>query len=289
MTEKSKTKTLAQIQATITQKLQKIQKTITQINNTTGISIDAFNSGNDYQETYTTYNSEFTNKWNSIVQSHRQNQIGNDFEDIETKIDELFENVADLNREATSQNTVSSRLKSIFSVDKTEFEKSLTYHKTQTIINLILLVLTVIVSLCVVFSLFKFDGNLFTNEVKELLKTDNSYKTGLILVLMQFGGKVAIIFALGWLIKFLGDLTSKHSRQTIIYQDRLSGLNTAELIITAGRSTTREQILKQMAETYLNDKENAFKIELPQIDKEAQVNKKDIYNLLKTTIESKIK
>jgi hypothetical protein len=278
-------RTLQQQHSVITRKLQSIQNTLKQILDSSGISIDVFNSANDYLDQFNQLNTDFAQKWQTIAQTNRQAQTGNDFEDLDNKISELFDTVGELNREATSQNSVSTKLRSLFALDTTEFKNALKYHKAQSIIHLILLFAVTITAVCLVYTLFGFHNSLFAPEIKALLQTDNTYKATLIMILIQLGGKLTLIFAFGWLIQFLGGLHSKHSQQAVIYQDRLAGLTTAELIITAGRTSTREQILKEMAETYLSDKENAFKPkEKPKPDDTA--SKKDLVTFLKATIES---
>ncbi len=286
MAEPLKTfRTLQQQQAVIQRKLQSIQRTLNQILALNGISIDIFNSANDYLDQFNQLNGDFSQKWQTITQASRQGATGNDFDDLDSKISELFDTVAELNREATSQNTVSSKLRSLFTVDTTEFKSALKYHKTQSFINLALLLLVTVTAVCSVYKLFGFHNPLLTAEIKELLKEDNTYKATVIMILIQLGGKLTLIIAFGWLIQFLGGLHSKHSQQAIIYQDRLAGLTTAELIITAGRTSTREQILKEMADTYLSDKENSFKPKEKQRHEET-ASKKDLVTLLKSTIES---
>jgi hypothetical protein len=278
-------KTLQEQYSVITRKLQNIENTLKKILDSSGISIDVFNSANDYLDQFNQLNAEFAQKWQTIIQANRHVQTGNDFEDLDNKISELFDYVAELNREATSQNFVSSKLRSLFAVDTTEFKNALKYHKRQSIIHLVLLLVVTITAVCMIYKLFGFHNSLFTSEIKELLQTENTYKATLIMILIQLGGKLTLIFAFGWLIQFLGGLHSKHSQQAVIYQDRLAGLTTAELIITAGRTSTREQILKEMANTYLSDKENAFKPkEKPKT--EEPTTKKDLLTFLKATIES---
>ncbi|MFA9214255.1 MAG: hypothetical protein ACEQSR_10480 [Candidatus Methylacidiphilales bacterium] len=226
------------------------------------------------------------NIWEIIAQNNRQSLTGNDYDDLELEIIELFDKISDLYREATTQNIVSNRVSSLTKNDSSEFKASLQYHKKQSLMFLWVLGLLTLISILVVFCIFTFDNNkLFPKNFTDLIKDDDSYKTLIILLLIQLGGKITIIFGLGWLIKFVGTLHSKHSQQAIIYQDRIAGLSTAELIITSSRTSIRDLVLKQMSETYLSDKENSFKT-AQENKKENTFAIKELINLLKSNIEN---
>jgi hypothetical protein len=74
-------------------------------------------------------------------------------------------------------------------------------------------------------------------------------------------GRLAILFLAAWAFKYSGDLHRAHAEQSVIYGDRLAALGVAQNMLNATDSIEQKrEVLKLLAEGYLNFEQSAFRI-----------------------------
>lgn len=206
------------------------------------------------------------------------------------KFTQVFQDIHELYGEASGESVSSNRIRNFLEVEKQDFNNALNYHSKVSNRAFWALFAFIVFSLCAIaylFNTFRFD---LVKDLENLKPLYNLDKIAITLFIIKFTGKISILFGIAWTIKFLGNLHSKHSQQVITYQDRIAGLSAAEPIIISGNSRTREKILLKMADTYLNDKENAFKPIVKQVgeSKENKITKSEILKLFEKTLDSVI-
>lgn len=258
-------------------KLNNISQTLTEVIKMKGLSIDTFNEAHSLLEKHAEYNNKMSAKWNELSQNQQVNALGDAFNDIERMISELFISTSKIYNDANSQRSNSYNIKSTFEVNTDEFKKALEYHQKQSRYTFWGL-LGVVLGGALLLYYWGFErGN-----IDSISSSNKDLVIKIFLISFYLGGRITFVIVFIWLIQFLGKLHSKHSEQSIIYQDRLAGLGTAELIITSGVSTTREQILKDMAAVYLSDKENAFRTKE---EPKQEIDLKKVANALKPIVD----
>lgn len=90
---------------------------------------------------------------------------------------------------------------------------------------------------------------------------------------LAIAGRTALLVGLGWLLKFMGGLHSRHAQQAVVYQDRLGGLDAFEILLKYGDAQTKAKAQGALIESYLGMADNAFALpvrpEDPKVDLEA--------------------
>lgn len=243
------------IYSRINNKVNNIHQIIGRIFAEPGISIDTINEVSIIQNEINSLSQEIHNTWNIIHQKNLQDKKSNEFNEIEAIIDTLKTEIDEKYRISVTEREETKQIRKIVELDKSEFEKAKKYHRNLSFVSLGILIGIIILSYFGVKELY-IDSieNLKFEDVKNI---EERYL--FFYVFSKLTGKISILIGLAWLIKFLGQLHNKHSHQFVIYQDRLSGLNTAQFILSSGNSEVREKVIYQMVETYLSLHENAFK------------------------------
>jgi hypothetical protein len=233
-------------------KLSNPTRTLQEIINKPGVSLDSIDKaqnmvgrGGDIQQRLSVI-------WGEITQKNRQNSDGSDFENIEREINEFYEQVSDFYGEVISESQQMQEVRKRFDVDKEEFVAAREFHRNQAKIFLNLLLVIIALSLPLVLFMFDLLPFLPANWRPDAASDLSTYT-------LRIGGRISVLLALGWLIRFVGLLHSNHSEQQVAYQDRIAGLSTSEMIVSSGRPSIREKILLEMSETYLSLRHNAFR------------------------------
>ncbi|TGM26220.1 hypothetical protein EHQ71_18095 [Leptospira levettii] len=260
-----------EIYSRITNKVNNIHQIIGRIFAEPGISIDTINEVSVIQSEINSLSQELHNIWNQIHQKNLQDKKSNEFSEIESRIDTLKTEIDEKYKVSITEREETKQIRRIVELDKSEFEKAKKYHRNLSFVSLGILIGILILGYFGVKELY-IDSieNLKFEDVKNI---EEKYLFSYIF--SKLTGKISILIGLAWLIKFLGQLHNKHSHQFVIYQDRLSGLNTAQFILSSGNSEVRERVIYQMVETYLSLHENAFK---------AQINPKNVQNFKMTDL-----
>ena len=233
-------------------------------------------------------------KINLLRSNNKQLQNGTEFNSFITELENLIIESKELLLNAELDSKLTKKVQNAFEVNKEDFMNAMKHHKWLSYIMVIILFLIIISSGFVIWFVFLNSNENFEDigslaEIIGDLKLDKEFLTKVIYlkIALKFIGRISFIAILYWVVLFIGKLHNKHISQYISYQDKLSGLSTAELIISSGNYTTREKILLTMTETYLSLNENDF------IKKDkSEINKKDLLNALKlflkkVTFESK--
>lgn len=258
--------TNAEFNVRLDNKIQACTRTLNTISNVTGISLDLMDRLELIRFEINKVQQEKNKIWTQITQTNQVNQVGTLFDQIDEQINGLYENVNALYEESLDEQYQTKRIRVVSEIDKSEFEKARNFHRSQANKILILLGFILVFSLFIILYIFNYIKWLPINNI--VIQNNIPNNSDLYHYIVQFGGKISILFGLGWLMKFLGSLHSSHAEQAVSYQDRLAGISVSELIITSGRSTVREKILLEMADTYLTLKQNAFRHEKIETNKE---------------------
>ncbi|TGM25418.1 hypothetical protein [Leptospira meyeri] len=246
-------------------KLQAIDRTLNNTISKPGLSQDIVESYSEIQQQYHALSNTIANTWNLVTQRQQVDQIDNSFD---TSLDEsstLLDTANTLYKESDAESALIKNAKETFKVEKKDYIEAKNHHKFQAYITL-----TILLFLCFSAGLFiwnsfiefkdNYDDIKSLIDIAKILETDKDFLAKIIFIktILKITGRISIVGILVWLIVFIGKLHSKHNKQYISYQDRLSGLSAAQLIITAGGSSTREKVLLEMSDSYLSLNHNAF-------------------------------
>lgn len=163
----------------------------------------------------------------------------------------LTDRAAELSRQVSDKPLAVQGVQQV-STDVEQFERARDYHRKRSDMYLALLLVVAAGGCWVVYSLF-FGQN-------------GVGATGWLGAAVLIGGRVALLLLVGWLIKFLGELQSRHAQQAVTYQDRVAGLGAARVIIEQGLRESREGVLRAMTASYLSLDANAFRPSQPTTD-----------------------
>lgn len=179
------------------------------------------------------------------------------------------------------QNLITDSAKEIVKIDKTALESARDYHRQLAQYLLYTLLFVSGIGVLIVSSIF----GMCSAMPIAIPDTSNLHGETLIFETILFtGGRISLILLIGWAIRFIGNLHSHHAAQSVIYQDRLSGLMAASILLDQCGPDERNQMLSQMTDTYLGLKHNAF-IEQKKID--SKENQKAVRLALKILSEVK--
>ncbi|REG32228.1 hypothetical protein ATI61_105556 [Archangium gephyra] len=79
-------------------------------------------------------------------------------------------------------------------------------------------------------------------------------------IALLFGGRIALLALVAWALRYVGNLHRAHSEQSVIYQDRRAALGIIQSMInSATESDQRREMLKLLAERYLDFEQSAFR------------------------------
>jgi hypothetical protein len=240
-----------------------------------GISIDTINEVSNLQEEVQNISTQINSIWSRISSSNAVNSPTSEFDLLEDEIDRVKKEINDLYEVSKNENEVSKQIRKLVEFDKSELIKARDFHRKLSYFMLGLLGLTLIFSFGIIYFIYGI-GPITLESLANAF--DQNENRDLVYILTRLTGKISILIGIAWLIKYLGNLHSNHSQQYIAYQDRLSGLNTAEFILNSGKSSVREKVILQLADTYLSLKENAFKV-IKEENIEVQSNKISVRDL----------
>lgn len=274
--------------------IQSIDTNLHKIHSTTGISKNILDKHIDYWKEIQNLRTKIGTTWTNIQNSNQSNNNSNSFDLFEEPLTDLYVKINQLYRQTEKESGFSTIIKDVFNIEKNDFLAARAHHKFHSNLTLILLFLVSLGSGLFIWEAFinlKDETDNYENLVKLLpiLSSQLDFLKNIIFtkLLLKITGRFSIVAILTWLIIFIGKLHSKHNKQYILYQDKVSGLNAAEIIITSGGMETREKILLEMTDTYLTLKNNAFD---DNNSKEISLNK-SLLNSIKRklqSIESKI-
>lgn len=302
--KQTSTKTLAEQYSDLVVQLNLIKSILKGIQETYGVSNDSLQSAFDYQRKFNQLNNSLQTIWGQLsTNSNRVQQVGVEFNDLEVRIIELHDNIKALYTNVKDESSFSAKLYDKITIDKNEFTEALKHHKSKSNTTLYILGAASLLSLILILFVFALFPAIFSStEEKNSGKVQAAQDIGNTIpektnsvsgqwqdsaawwskIILNFSGKFALLFALAWMLKFIGDLHSRHVAQSIIYQDRLAALSTIDVITIGANTQTREKILLKMSETYLNLENNAFiSREKEKAPSEEVFSKKDLVGLLK--------
>lgn len=246
-------------------KLQAIDRTLKNINTKPGLSQDVIELFTELQQKSQVLVNNVNTTWQAVAERQQADQIDGSFDTLFDSISNLLDEVNDLYKESDSESALVKNAKATFKIEKKDYVEARDHHKIQAYISLIILLVLCISSGIFIWHSFiefkdNFDDIKSLIETVKILETNTDFLTKIVFIktILKITGRLSIVGILVWLIVFVGKLHSKHNKQYISYQDRLSGLSAAELIITAGRTATREKVLLEMTDSYLSLKHNAF-------------------------------
>ena len=81
---------------------------------------------------------------------------------------------------------------------------------------------------------------------------------------LLLGGRLSAVLLAGWALLFVGRLSQRHARQAVIYQDRLSGMGPAAILLQHGKAAERSNVISSMVEAYLTLNHDAFREPVPE-------------------------
>ncbi len=302
--EKQKSnKTLAEQYNDLVVQLNSVKSTLKTILGANGTSYDSRELALSYQRESNTLHNLIASIWTPLQGNARANQVGSEFSDSEATLKVLSENVTRLFADTNIENNFSSKLSANTAIDRAEFEKALQHHTTQSRFTLRIFGLASVCSISLIIVFFiafpscssptqeRNIGQVLTTQgiansnPEKALSNSTQWQDSVAWwskLILNFGGKFALLFALAWMLKFTGELHSRHVAQSIIYRDRLTALSTIDVITIGANTQTREQILLKMSETYLNLENNAFiNREKEKAPSEEVFTKKELIGLLK--------
>lgn len=241
----------------ITNKTNNIHAIIGKIFAEPGISIDTINEVSNLQEEVQNIANQIGASWNRISSTGAINSPTSEFDILEDEVDRIKKEINDLYEVSINENEESKQIRKLVEFDKSELIRARDYHRILSYAMLGFLGIALIFSFIIIFYIYGL-GPVTLESIFNAVNTNEN--KDIVYVLTRLTGKISILIGIAWVIKYLGNLHSNHSQQYIAYQDRLSGLNTAEFILNSGKSTVREKVILQLADTYLSLKENAFKV-----------------------------
>lgn len=215
-----------------------------------------------------------------IINTSKYEQEGTALNSLLEEANDLFGSLYKVET-GIKQNSITDSAKEIVSIDKAALESARDYHRNLALYLLFVLLGVSLIGVTIVSSIFGM-CSLIPTAIPD---TSNIHGETLLFEAILFtGGRVSLILLIGWAIRFIGNLHSHHAAQSVIYQDRLSGLMAASILLNQCGPDERNEMLSQMTDTYLGLKHNAF-IEQRRID--SKENQKAVRLALKILSEVK--
>lgn len=261
-----------------------VNKTLSGLLNRPGLTPEHFLEAEALQRRLNSIQGGFASAWSQITSSKQQGNRGALLESSFRAMDELFSEVQLLHRRVNLGESVSEEGKELTAEDEKAFQEARDYHRSRG--NLILMVLGVMLVASFAYLAFVFGLHQAVSESGEYQGVEGAVDwTRLVLAV---GGRLSLLFFLAWAMKHLARLQAGHASQAVMYQDRLSGLRAADLILRRGSLEARQGVIERMAKSYLDVDSNAFR--QIQSEKDAgQVSMDDaerIVKLLTTVLKS---
>jgi hypothetical protein len=220
-----------------------------------GIARDLLDRALDLQQAIGQSQQTINNTWSQVTQQPNGPSLpGDQFDAFEDRVSEVVESARQLNIAAQNDLELFQKAREQVRVDKAEFESARDFHRKLSTVGLCLIVVALVAGVLLVLRVFV---DFSQSAITSAGSPDTVDRVARIALL--FGGRIALLVGLGWLLHFLFRFHTNHAAQAVSYQDRLAGLGAAELVLQSGSTSTRSQVVLLMAETYLSLKENAFR------------------------------
>jgi len=252
-------------------------RTLNQASNMPGISKDLVLRISDQKRRQGELNNTMHALWNEVNENKRTGEKDGAFDKIGKDVEELYEMANELYASAIDEDRFIAETKKVIKTDISEFVAARNHHRNMANITLFMLILIMILGIIFIAWFFKSTAqDLIIGKMAE--RNSAGWLEGIVLL----GGRLSLIVGIGWMFKHLSNLQRSHSQQSVSYQDRLAGLDTAELILTRANPQARTEIVKMMTETYLSLNQNAFRVDEKTKDKKSdELEGKQFDNLLK--------
>lgn len=176
--------------------------------------------------------------------------------DSMSNLDTLLNRTGDLERDLnrTSEQSFLSEAATFFKESREEFTAAQHEHENSASLATTGLFAAIVAGALVILSLF----------LSSESKLDHTDTTRIVLF---SSGRLAILFFLGWIFKYLTSLQQMHSEQAVVYHDKRAALSVSEQLL---RATTeleqRREILRTLMSAYIHFDRNAFMLRRTRTD-----------------------
>lgn len=174
-----------------------------------------------------------------------------EFDLARQKVDQLLEDARRLYDEATRNRSLAAAGETV-ATNTAQFKSALAHHQGQAR-NLFWLTLASAIAFAA------FIAIVFLHAPTGEMTAASDGKIDWPHALVVLGGRLSIVIGGGWLVTFIGRLHSRHSQQSVSYQDRLAGMDVIGLLLQHGTQETRDAMMKRITEFYLSQDDNAFR------------------------------
>lgn len=186
-------------------------------------------------------------------------------QDIQRQADALW-------KELETKKRLDAALKSDFESKSQSFLRAEEHHRKEASRLLYFMGAIVVLSGFAILRAFSVDGG------PSQAPSGNGWER----LVFVFGGRIALLLLVAWTIRFVGGLHRAHSEQAVIYQDRQAALGIVQSMInTSSDAEYRREVLKILAEGYLNFELSAFRIGASPVVKEGDAIGREIKHVKK--------
>jgi hypothetical protein len=200
----------------------------------------------------------YSRTWSQISKGNRQSATDGALEEFIEPMDLLYDKAVDLKRQAQQEQAITAEAVELASDDTDAFREARDFHRERSTWLLWGTIVTSMLSVGLVAWMFGFlgaDGSLFD----ERAFSSESWPS----LLAFLVGRAALLGILGWIMGHMARMQRAHASQAVLYQDRLSGLRAADLILRRGALEDRRAVVERLAESYLNLETNSFRQQPP--------------------------
>ena len=194
-------------------------------------------------------------KWGNAEQNiNRINQGIRDGRQLKTRITLL-------EREVNAAGEIKRSSSLEFQSKKEQFEEAVKFHNKQaSYIAAIFAMISVFVIIAVYLIFIKAATENFYATVNSQASSKN-WPEIIERAILVGVGRFAMLFFCGWILKYVADLYRAHCEQAVMYRDRMAALGVAQsLLLIAPELRQKEDLLRDLANGYLDFEKSAFRI-----------------------------
>jgi len=199
----------------------------------------------------------FNTEWTAIHQRKDGPRVADVLLQHLGSLDQLYDQAADLHQRANLEVVIAEEGSELTAADLDAFREARDFHRGNSKVLLKAAVGAAVASILLLLLLF------WLVPMPDFAGLGAGDYSSVPQVLSFLGGRLAILGFLGWTVGHLAKMQRAHASQAVLYQDRLSGLRAAELILRKGALLDRRAVIERLSDSYLNLDANSFRRQEP--------------------------
>jgi hypothetical protein len=196
--------------------------------------------------------------WQSVTAQGRQQQGGPDLNDFVGELQGLNTEAAELEREVTGASAAAA-VQQPLEFEQAHLRRAITEHQLAALCLMLLLIAGAVAAFWLIVELF---GLTDANVRLVAAIPPGETRVGSLPwdhALTIIGGRVALVFLVGWFLSFIARLHRQHVEQIVGYRDRLAGLALVGPVLRFAVGKQRDAAIEQLIRSNLSLEHNAFR------------------------------